>query len=338
MKHHLSSLIIALLSAFTLTACVDDSEYADSPEGNFDALWRIIDEHYCYFTYKQQLYGLDWKEIYSKYRVRVSPDLTPDNLFEILSDMLGELRDGHVNLTSTSDVAHYWSWHEDFPANYSDTLQRRYLGTDYKIAAGIKYRILDDNVGYIRYSSFNAGVGEGNLDAVLMELMFCRGLIIDIRDNGGGYLSYAEKLAARFFTEPTLVGYICHKTGKGHDDFSAREEQWISPSAHVRWHKPVCVLTNRSVYSAANEFVKYMSVLPLVTIVGDRTGGGGGMPMSSQLPNGWIVRYSAVPSYDSQGNDIEFGISPDVPAALQPADISRGYDTIIETARRILRQ
>ena len=335
MKHHLSSLIITLLSAFTLTACVDDSEYADSPEGNFDALWRIIDEHYCYFTYKQQQYGLDWNEIYSKYRVRVSPDLTPDNLFEILSDMLGELRDGHVNLTSSSDVARYWSWHEDFPANYSDTLQRRYLGTDYKIAAGIKYRILDDNVGYIRYSSFNAGVGEGNLDAVLMELMFCRGLIIDIRDNGGGYLSYAEKLAARFFT---LVGYICHKTGKGHDDFSAREEQWISPSAHVRWHKPVCVLTNRSVYSAANEFVKYMSVLPLVTIVGDRTGGGGGMPMSSQLPNGWIVRYSAVPSYDSQGNDIEFGISPDVPAALQPDDISRGYDTIIETARRILRK
>ena len=338
MKHLLSSLIIARLSAFTLTACVDDSEYADSPEGNFDALWRIIDEHYCYFTYKQQQYGLDWNEIYSKYRVRVSPDLMPDNLFEILSDMLGELRDGHVNLTSSSDVARYWSWHEDFPANYSDTLQRRYHGTDYKIAAGIKYRILDDNVGYIRYSSFNAGVGEGNLDAVLMELMFCRGLIIDIRDNGGGYLSYAEKLAARFFTEPTLVGYICHKTGKGHDDFSAREEQWISPSAHVRWHKPVCVLTNRSVYSAANEFVKYMSVLPLVTIVGDRTGGGGGMPMSSQLPNGWIVRYSAVPSYDSQGNDIEFGISPDVPAALQPDDISRGYDTIIETARRILRQ
>ena len=64
----------------------------------------------------------------------------------------------------------------------------------------------------------------------------------------------------------------------------------------------------------------------------------GGMPRSSQLPNGWIVRYSAVPSYDSQGNDIEFGISPDVPAALQPDDISRGYDTIIDTARRILRK
>ena len=38
--------------------------------------------------------------------------------------------------------------------------------------------------------------------------------------------------------------------------------------------------------------------------------------MSSQLPNGWIVRYSAVPSYDSQGRDIEFGIDPDLPDFL----------------------
>ena len=100
----------------------------------------------------------------------------------------------------------------------------------------------------------------------------------------------------------------------------------------------MCVLTNRSVYSAANEFVKYMSVLPNVTIVGDRTGGGGGMPMSSQMPNGWIVRYSAVPSYDSHGQDIEFGIAPDVPAAITDADFLRGYDTIIECARKLLKQ
>ena len=169
-----------------------------------------------------------------------------------------------------------------------------------------------------------------------MDLILCRGLIIDIRDNGGGYLNYAERFASRFFTERTLVGYIQHKTGKGHNDFSPKEEQWIEPSANLRWHKPVCILTNRSVYSAANEFVKYMSVLPNVTLVGDRTGGGGGMPMSSQLPNGWIVRYSAVPSYDSHGNDIEFGIDPDVPAAITDADFLRGRDTIIETARRLL--
>ena len=329
---------MSLVFPFALVACVDDEEYNDSPEGNFEALWHIIDEHYCYFSYKNQQYGLDWNDVHSKYKHRISPNLNRDQLFEICADMLSELRDGHVNLSSSYDMARYWSWHEDFPSNFSDTLQRRYLGTDYKIAAGLKYRILDDNIGYIYYSSFNNGIGEGNLDEVIMELMLCRGLIIDIRNNGGGYLNYAEKFASRFFAEPTLVGYLQHKTGKGHDDFSAKEEQWMEPSANMRWYKPVCVLTNRSVYSAANEFVKYMAVLPNVTIVGDKTGGGGGMPMSSQLPNGWIVRYSAVPSYDSKGRDIEFGIEPDIPAAITDADFLRGLDTIIETARNFLKR
>ena len=338
MKHSAFLSLLLTILPLSFISCVDDPEYADTPEGNFDALWHIIDEHYCFFDYKGEQYGLDWNEVYNRYRVRVDNTLSRDHLFEICADMLSELRDGHVNLSSSHDMARYWSWHESFPANFSDTLQRRYLGTDYKIAAGIKYRILDDNIGYIYYGSFNSGVGEGNLDEVLMELILCRGLIIDIRDNGGGYLNYAEKFASRFFQEPTLVGYICHKTGKGHNDFSEREEQWMEPSSNLRWHKPVCVLTNRSVYSAANEFVKYMSVLPNVTIVGDRTGGGGGMPMSSQMPNGWIVRYSAVPSYDSHGQDIEFGIAPDVPVAITDADFLRGYDTIIECARKLLKQ
>lgn len=336
MKHTVSLLLLAFLFPLTFASCVDDEEYNDSPTGNFEALWHLIDEHYCYFSYKKQQYGLDWNQVYENYKPRVSAAITPGQLFEILGDMLGELRDGHVNMYSSADVSRYWSWKEDFPANYSDSLERRYLGTDYKIASGLKYRVLNDNVGYIRYESFSKGIGEGNLDEVISELMLCRGLIIDIRNNGGGILNYAERFASRFFNEKTLVGYLQHKTGKGHDDLSTKEEQWQEPSSNLRWHKKVCLLTNRGVYSAANEFVKIMAVLPDVTIVGDRTGGGGGMPMSNQLPNGWIVRYSAVPSYDRNGKDIEFGIDPDVSVAISDADYARGVDTIIETARRIL--
>ena len=336
MKHTVSLILLALLFPLAFASCVDDEEYNDSSTGNFEALWHLIDEHYCYFSYKKQQYGLDWNQVYENYKPRVSAAITPGQLFEILGDMLGELRDGHVNMYSSADVSRYWSWKEDFPANYSDSLERRYLGTDYKIASGLKYRVLDDNVGYIRYESFSKGIGEGNLDEVISELMLCRGLIIDIRNNGGGILNYAERFASRFFNEKTLVGYLQHKTGKGHDDFSTKEEQWQEPSSNLRWHKKVCLLTNRGVYSAANEFVKIMAVLPDVTIVGDRTGGGGGMPMSNQLPNGWIVRYSAVPSYDRNGKDIEFGIDPDVSVAISDADYARGVDTIIETARRIL--
>ncbi len=321
-----------------MAACVDEDEYDDTPQGNFDALWKIIDEHYCFLDYKQHEYGLDWQQVYNKYRVRVQGQLTDLQLFEVLTQMLGELRDGHVNLSTSYDYGRYWSWFENYPANVSDTLLRRYMGTDYKIASGLRYRILDDNIGYLRYESFSSPIGEGNIDEALMYMMLCQGLIIDIRGNGGGDLTYAELLAARFCKEKTLVGYTQHKTGKGHSDFSSLEPQYIEPSSNIRWTKPVVVLTNRQVFSAANEFTMYMKAMPMVKVVGDHTGGGAGMPFSSSLPNGWVVRFSAIPTYDAQRQSTEFGIDPDYYVSLSDEDVLKGRDTIIEFARQLLRE
>lgn len=332
MKKLLAAIIIMLSTA----SCVDVEEYSNDNMGNFEALWKIIDERYCFFDYKQKEYGLDWNAVYNKYKVRVKEDMTRDQFFQVMANMLGELRDGHVNLATSHDFARYWKWHEDYPANFSDTLNRRYLGTDYRIAAGMSYRILDDNIGYIYYGSFNNPIGDGNINEVISHFMLCRGLIIDIRNNSGGQLTNAEKLAARFFDEETHVGYMQHKTGAGHSDFSPMEEQLLKPSSGLRWHKPVCVLTNRKVYSAANEFVKYMSACPNALIVGDKTGGGAGLPLNNSLPNGWAIRFSACPMYDQAGNSTEFGIEPDHKVSLNETDAARGDDTIIEYARRLI--
>ena len=326
-----------LISPFSfLISCIDEVEHANTPSGNFEALWQIIDEHYCFFDYTQHAYGLDWNSVYNKSKVRVNDQMSEDQLFEVLTDMLAELRDGHVNLSSSMDYGRYWAWHEAFPKNFSDTLERHYLGTDYKIGSALRYRVLDDNIGYIRCSSFENPIGEGNLDDCLNYLMLCRGLIIDIRNNGGGDLTTAELLAGRFVQEKTLVGYMQHKTGKGHNDFSSLQPQYLEPSKNIRWHKGVCVLTNRSVYSAANEFAVMMRALPNVRLVGDHTGGGSGLPMSNSLPNGWSVRYSACPMYDRDKQQTEFGIAPDVEAALTDAATAQNIDPIIETARRLL--
>lgn len=325
------------LSSWLLMSCVDIEERDDTATGNFEALWTILDEHYCFFDYKQKEYGLDWNDVYTKYKVRVNDNMSSTQLFEVLCDMLGELRDGHVNLSSSMDYGRYWKWQENYPYNYSDSLIRRYLGTDYKIASGLRYRVLDDNIGYIRCASFESGIGEGNLDEALSYLLLCRGLIIDIRGNGGGDLTTAERLAGRFVQEKTLVGYMQHKTGTGHNDFSEMKEIYLEPSSNVRWHKKVCVLTNRSVYSAANAFTVWMHCLPNVTLVGDHTGGGSGMPMNNSLPNGWNVRFSACPMYDANKQQTEFGIDPDVKVDLTN-DITIGSyrDDIIEAARELL--
>ena len=319
-----------------ITSCTKTVNYEDTPTGNFEALWHIIDENYCFLDYKAAEYGLDWDAVYRKYKPRIADDMSDAGLFEVLGDMLDELRDGHVNLYAAHDVTRYWDFREGYAANFSEELQAHYLGTDYKIASGLRYTVLPDNIGYIYVPSFSNSIGEGNLDECLAALALCRGLIVDVRNNGGGNLSYAETLAARFTNEQVLTGYICHKTGTGHSDFSEPEPVYLESSDRIRWQKSVCVLTNRSSYSATNDFVKIMRSLFRVTIVGDRTGGGSGLPFSSELPNGWSVRFSACPSYDAAMQHTEFGIEPDMRVDITEEDRTRGLDTIIEAARALL--
>ena len=320
-----------------LVSCSKIEEYDNTPTGNFEALWEIIDTKYCFLDYKAEEYGLNWDEVYRRYSRKIDDNMSRAGLFEVLGDMLDELRDGHVNLYAAHDVARYWDFREGYAANFSEEIQATsYLGTDYKIASGLRYTILPDNIGYIYVPSFSNAIGEGNLDECLHALALCRGLIIDVRNNGGGNLNYAETLASRFTNERILTGYICHKTGKGHSDFSSPQPVYLNSSDRIRWQKPVCVLTNRSAYSATNDFVNIMRTLPLVTVIGDRTGGGSGLPFSSELPNGWSVRFSACPSFNTEMQHTEFGIEPDVHIDMTDEDRAKGIDTIIEAARKIL--
>ena len=334
--HIISTRLLLILSLVTCSSCVSEDVPDDTPEGNFEALWQIIDRHYCFLDYKAETIGLDWAEVHQRYRARISSEMTKVQLQEVLTDMLAELRDGHVNLYTSADVSRYWHWYEDYPRNLDEELRRAYLGTDYKIAAGIKYRILDDNVGYMTYESFAAGVGEGNLDDVLYYLRSCQGLIIDVRGNTGGQLTYAERLSERLTNERLLVGYTQYKTGTGHSQFSNPKAEYINPSQGIRWQKQVVVLQNRECYSACNIFIRNARACERVTTLGDQTGGGSGMPFSSELPNGWAVRFSASPSLDKDMQQIEFGIQPDIPCALDPDDVRRGRDTLIEKAREII--
>jgi len=332
-------LLLLLALAMTLCSCQKgETEYDDSPQTNLDALWTIIDQRYCFLDYKEKEQGFSWADIHAKYSARLSPKMTRVQLFEVLCQMLGELKDGHVNISSSLDLGRNWSWKDDYPLNLDEELRDAYLQTDYNLAAGLKYRILPDNIAYVVYESFQNAIGEGNLDDMFLTLRMCNGMILDIRGNGGGDLNNVEMFASHFTNEKVLVGYRSHKTGTGHNDFSPLEAEYITASKGVRWQKPCVVLTNRSCYSAANTFVRDMKEMSQVTIMGDYTGGGSGLPFSSEIPIGWSVRFSACPSYDARKQQIEFGIAPDIPSALNAYKAAQGIDSMIEDARSYLNQ
>ena len=310
-------------------SCEKATDYNSSPRENFEALWKIMDENYCFFTYKE----VDWDEVHDHYSSLVKDTMNQYELFDLLGDMLAEVKDGHTNLISSFDMSRYWAWYEDYPANFYKEIQDNYLGTDYKIAGGMKYKKLaDEQIGYIYYGSFSSGIGEKNLNYIFTHFEECKGLIIDVRDNGGGALIYSDRIASRFLEERILTGYTQYKNGSGHNDYTEPHPVYLSPSEYIRWMKPVVVLTNRHSYSATNDFVNVMRLLPQVTIMGDRTGGGSGLPFSSELPNGWGVRFSACPMLDVHMKHTEFGIDPDIKVSMTEEDIQKGSDTIIDSA------
>ena len=328
--------IIAVLLALLTSCQKSDFEYDESPQGNLDALWELIDQRYCFLTYKEKEMGISWQEMHAKYSAKLNAKMSRVQLFEVLCQMVGELKDGHVNISTSLDLGRNWSWKEDYPENLNTELRNQYLGTDYHIGSSLKYTILPDNIAYVVYESFSDGIGDGNLSDMIAHLRLCNGMILDIRGNGGGELTNAEKLSQRFTNEKVLVGFTSHKTGKGHDDFSEPRAEYIEPSKSIRWQKPVVLLVNRSCYSAANTFVRNMKEMPLVTVMGDQTGGGSGLPFTSELPIGWSVRFSASPSFDARMHQIEFGIEPDVKASLDESLAADGKDSMIEEARKRL--
>jgi len=322
-----------LTIALLLAGCrsKDEVVFTMDPVENVEALWQIIDTKYCYIDEK----GIDWAAIHDEYTAKAAllKKDDPIALFDLCASMLDSLQDGHVNLYSAFDRSYNTAWYDTYPANFDTKLQAIYMH-NYRIAGGLYYcTIADGNVGYVYYSSFSNNVSSANLEWVLLAFKDCKGLIIDVRNNGGGDITNAYILANPFFTSSQTIGYWQHKTGPGHKDFSALEPMTIDASqVSVKWQKPVIVLCNRHSYSAANLFVSLMRYADRSQIVGGISGGGGGMPMSYEIPCGWMVRFSSVRMTDREKKDIEQGIEPDIPVTL----LSDDKDDIIEKAIELI--
>lgn len=332
------AIAIAALSLL-LPSCHEAPDYKDTGLGNFDALWEIVDQHYCFFENKH----IDWDSVYTAYRKKLQGEMTILEYYNICADMLMELRDGHVNLVAPFNTSYYRKWWSDYPQDFNlRTLQEYYLKFDYMSTSGISYKMMQDSIGYMYYPSFSYPIGELNLDYILAYLYKCKGLIIDIRDNGGGALTNIKTIVSRLIDKKTLGGYIQHKTGPGHNDFSEpyAVEYESAPDYRVHYFGPVIVLTNRSCFSAANDFTAVMKSLPNVAVIGARTGGGGGLPFSSELPNGWAVRFSACPLLDPEGKVTEEGIDPTPGGEVHASDeqLARGEDRILDFALLVLKR
>jgi C-terminal processing protease CtpA/Prc len=332
------NLLVLFFFLVMTTSCekiLMEDEPANDQLTNFEYLWKTADEKYSFFDYK----GIDWNEIYNTYRPQVSNDMSEYELFDVLAGMLNELKDGHVNLTSPFDISRY-SFKYNAPENFNFRLIKdHYIGWDYRITGALINTIFErdnNSIGYIYYGSFTQAVESADIDFVIAGLWHTDGIILDIRNNGGGNVTNIYQIGSRFADTERVIYTSAMKVGSGHNDFGEPAEITMEPAGAYQYTKPVILLTNRGCFSATSFFAVAMKAFPHVTQVGDTTGGGLGSPAGFELPNGWGYRFSVSRTLTPDGQNWENGVPPDVTVWMDPQHELDGIDDMMEKAIEII--
>lgn len=333
MKKYLPLLFILLMSC---EQAFMKPTPATTPKAIFEQVWSFVNNKYSFLAYK----NVDWDQAYKTYSPKVNDSMTEEQLFKVCYDMLYELKDEHVNLITRFNISHNPEVFFDYPENFfGNVLARNYFnGRQQRIDQTFGLYDFGDVI-YIRYASFSDNISDYAMDYIIDKTKDRKGLIIDVRNNGGGATGNLNTLTARLIKEKTEMGTERHKSGPGKDNF--REEKIsVSVQADAKKYidKPLVILTNRGSYSATNFFAAYMKGLPNVTLVGDVTGGGGGLPTATELSNGWVLRVSGSQFIDRRGENIENGVKPDIKIDILKADIDKGKDTILEKGLGLIRK
>lgn len=297
---------------------------------NFDYLWNQLDIRYAYFDYK----NVNWNNIYAQYRPKIYEGMSEDSLFNVMGAMLNELRDGHVNLISPFNLS-VFDVELLGPENIDErVVLENYIGTDRVITGPFIHDFLRNNeIGYIRLRSFPGTVDNVQLDYMMDRYNDTKGIIFDLRQNGGGVVNDVYSIISRFIDKPTYVYQSRGKTGPGHNEFGEPERSTLSPSESTKKYlKQIIVLTDRGTYSSGSFFTTIAKAIPNMTIIGDTTGGGLGLPNGGQLPNGWTYRCSITQTLDVYGNNYENGVPPDKVVLIDKIKLTQGIDDVLEAA------
>lgn len=317
------------------------------PERNFEHLWTAFDRDYAIFGPKR----VDWRALYSVYRPRVTSQTTDDELFGIMSQMLGHLNDNHIMLTSDNPkrffCAGYLGQHfaDGGYDAYEKTMRHRPVPDSYfseplqEAADGIfGYGWITRDIGYLHLKAFEGVEQSGSaVDAIVQQFGGAKAVIVDVRRNRGGDDRVGKVIADRFADDKRLYMTTQTRNSATPGGFESKKYWYIEPGGPAQLTRPVILLTDRCSISAAENFALAMRVLPHVTTVGDFTSGCFADVRRDTLPNGWEYSVSYKLFLDHTGFCWEgIGVPPDIMQINSAEDLKAGRDRVAELAVALL--
>lgn len=199
----------------------------------------------------------------------------------------------------------------------------------------VRYRTIGD-VMYIQLKSFNGNAVEKFQEAMdAVESRGCTGIVLDLRDNGGGDLSILEKIGNMILPEGVII-YAQDRHGNRISEIN---------SSGADMDLPMVILTNSNTASASEALAGAARDRGTAVLVGTKTFGKGIMQTTYTLDNEGAFKLTTAKYYLPSGECIhEIGLTPEYEAALPDGQESRTYymtdqeDTQLQKALEILGQ
>lgn len=327
-----------------------------SPERNFEAFWHIFNQHYAHFENRK----LDWNEQYQRFRPKVNPNTTDEELLKLLNQMVAPLKDGHVVISPTGDLpasAQYSPFYQEFPTKEVQNqfhqvtlanLHRQGFGPFTKFKSE-SYQIggycRSKDVGYLQLNGFGGMPLKAftkQLDEMILAFADVKGLIIDIRINGGGSPDYLYELIGRLTPVKRLVGFGRTRVGKSRvgkpdQEYTPWGAYYVSPHGEKQLIKPTVLLTSGATISAGDHCALYLKQWPNVKLIGENTNGIFSPMFGQTLPNGWEVSLSNGQTVSAQRISYEGkGVPVDVAVTHHRSQMQQGIDPGLEKALTFL--
>jgi len=316
----------------------------NDPLSNFDALWNTFNENYSSFDIR----NINWDKMKEHYRPMLSDQSSDYELYSILSQMISELKDGHVFLDAPDSIKSepgivYENRISDLRKKVISQINSKYLDDIHNYSKGnLVWGTIDGNIGYIQINNFE-DLANYNISDSLSEDAFWEAYwetaensrsytqdvlesfnklmstifdnlkstdfcIIDVRFNNGGF-DQAGLCVLGYFTDQRILAYT--KKARNGTDFTRKQAIYIDPNP-IHYTNPIYILTSPQTASAGETFVLGSLNLPKVQRIGSNTAGVFSDVLDKRLPNGWNYGLSNE-VYESPNNkNYEMiGISPD---------------------------
>ena len=240
-------------------------------------------------------------------------EVTGEDLSEVVSKTKG--KEG-----TTVEVEFYIAAEEKYR---TVTLERRQIEVP-----TVEYEMKEDKIGYIAVSAFDEPTDEQFIAAIEdLEVEGMEGLIVDLRNNGGGMLETVVNMLDYMLPEGSTIVSTKDKNGKG-DTYTAQSKH--------EFNLPLVILVNENTASASEVFSGAIKDYQMGSLVGITTFGKGIVQSLMELPDGTALKLTTSKYYTPDGKNIhKTGIEPDVTVEME---ISAKKDVQYIEGMRLLKQ